>query len=1058
MTNPGPKILGILSLLSVLVSFSGQAVAGVTGKIAGKVIAVEDGQPLIGANVMIAGTSMGAASDHVGNYIVLNVPPGTYDLIVTMIGYRRAKATGVRVRIDQTARVEFTLEMETLAGETVTIVADQNPIREDVATSVASFSNDDVQVLPLNSVEDVVELQAGVQNGLEIRGGGIEEALFQVDGITLRDPRNNQPISGIALSAIQEISIERGGFNAEYGQVRSGIVNVVTREGGKDKYQTSMTVKYGAPSVKYFGLSPYSESALMMRPYVDDEVCWTGTDNGSWNLYEQRQFPTFDGWNAVSRALLTDGETSNDLSPAAAQQLFLWQHRRRPQNDQPDYNIDAGFGGPVPYLGRKLGNLRFFTSYRREREMLLIPLSRDDYWSHDWSIKLTSDIRPSMKLNFSTMIGENFSVAQNEAGLDASAAYLRSPEQIATAVSNMNSPRATSSRIFSDSYFSQARVRHKTFALKLTHMLNAKTFYEAGIEHIRRRYLTEPIGLRNPAQSEEYIPGHLTSESPFGFNPNHEPGIDGMMTGGHTSTVRDNSRIHSTTFKFDLSSQIDYHNLVKAGIEFVTNDLNFDYGEVKELYTEGNTTVRMHKFPVRGALYVQDKLELNGLVVNAGLRLDYSNTNTWWPHVASFDKDFYSSNYLEDQAFATKKAESQWSLSPRLGISHPITENSKLFFNYGHFKQLPTYEQIFRMARGGSNEIQNIGNPELNMEKTIAYELGYDHSLFKSYLFQLAAYYKDISNQRDLTLFLSADGSVNYNSITNHLYEDIRGFEMTLRKTTGRWWTAFLNYTYQVSTQGHFDRAEIYQDPSLQREYDRSTRQLYQERPIPSPFARASLTFSTPRGFGPQLLGTKALEQWNLNFIADYREGQWLTWNPSRKLNVAMNVQERDYFNLRLRLTKTISLKSMDFTLFVDMDNVLNTKRLSLYSFYDSHDFNYYFQSLHLPQSNDYDNIVGEDRIGDFRDEDTDFQPIERVGHVRDIAHEMINETAIYYETTSRRYLDYNAATQSWSEVESGRLDKIIEEKAYIDMPNHQYFRFLNPRRIFFGIRASFNL
>lgn len=1050
------KLRGIFTFFFISLIFVQQAIPGVTGKIAGRVIDKETGAPLPGANVVIVGTTMGAASDLNGNFTILNVHPGVYEVKATVIGYAPMTVRDVRVRIDQTERVNFELQIQVLEGETVTIVAPKQPVKADVSTSVTSFSSDEMETIPINSVTDVVGLQAGVESGLVIRGGGAGEALFQLDGITLRDPRNNMPITNVAVSAVQEVSIERGGFNAEYGQVRSGIVNIVTKEGESDKYNGNFIIRYNPPARKHFGMSPYDPNATMMRPYLDPDVCWTGTANGAWDEYMRRQYPEFDGWNEISRQFMSDSDPSNDLSPSAVQQLFRWQHRRKEYSDQPDYNVDASFGGPVPFISDKLGNLRFLTSYRTEREMLLVPLSRPDYKDYYWSLKLNSNINPSMKLTISGMLGKNYYVAQNEAGLDNNTNYIRTPEEVAIQVSNMNYPRATNSRLFCDSYFSAAEVGFRSFSAKMTHVLGQNTFYDASIEYISRNYQTDPITLRDLTKDVEYVPGKFTNESPFGFSPVHDPGIDGMLTGGHTSTVRDSSQIAAITLKFDLSSQVNYHNLVKTGFEFVYGNLNLDYGEYKQIYIDGNTYVRMHKFPLRGAIYVQDKLELQGLIVNAGLRLDYSNANAEWPAVAKWEKEFYSSNYIEGTPFPEKKAKSQFSISPRLGISHPITENSKLFFNYGHFKQLPTYEQMFRLSRGGSNEVQGIGDPNLELEKTVAYELGFDHSLHDTYLIQLAAFYRDISNQRDYTSFLSADGSINYLKATNNSYEDIRGFELTLRKPSGTWWIGFLNYTYQVSTLGHFEKSEIYQDPKSQREYDRNTRTLYQERPIPTPYARAKLSFFTPNNFGPQILGMHLLSDWNLNFIADWRVGAWVTWNPSRKLNVAQNVKAKDWYNIDLRLMKTFTISKLEFAFFIDMENALNTKRLSLNSFYDAHDYDYYFQSLHLPKSNDYENIVGNDKVGDYRKEGVSFQPIEKVGNVYAMSVEEINSRAIYYESSSSKYMNY--INDSWAEVDGKKMKRILDDKAYIDMPNHTYFNFLNPRRIFIGLKVNFQI
>ena len=173
----------------------------------------ETGDPLIGVNVQLLGTEKGAATNENGRYTILDISPGIYDVSASSIGYKKIIVKDVRFRIDQTSNVDFSLQKEVIEGEAVTVIAARDIIRQDVATSVFSISSDEIDQLPLSSVEDVVELQAGIEDGLVIRGGGSDELLFQVDGLTMRDPRTNAPISRVALSAIQELSVERGGFN-----------------------------------------------------------------------------------------------------------------------------------------------------------------------------------------------------------------------------------------------------------------------------------------------------------------------------------------------------------------------------------------------------------------------------------------------------------------------------------------------------------------------------------------------------------------------------------------------------------------------------------------------------------------------------------------------------------------------------------------------------------------------------------------------------------------------------------------------------------------------------
>ena len=139
----------------------------------------------------------------------------------------------------------------------------------------------------------VVGLEAGVSSTLEIRGSQSNEVLFLVDGISFRDDRNNKPITTIPLSAVQEISIQSGGFGAEYSNVRSGVVNVVTKEGDPNRYEGAITFKTSPAQPKHFGMSPFDPNSYWLRPYLDPEVSWVGTKNGPWDQYTQNQYAAF---------------------------------------------------------------------------------------------------------------------------------------------------------------------------------------------------------------------------------------------------------------------------------------------------------------------------------------------------------------------------------------------------------------------------------------------------------------------------------------------------------------------------------------------------------------------------------------------------------------------------------------------------------------------------------------------------------------------------------------------------------------------------------------------
>jgi outer membrane receptor protein involved in Fe transport len=1026
--------------------------AGTSGKIAGVVTDPETGEALPGANIVVEGTSLGAASDLEGRYTIINVPPGVYNVVASFVGYTSTKVELVRVRIDQTTEVNFELKMQAIEVGSIVVVAEKEVIKKDVATSVTNVSSEEIEALPVLNTRDVINLQAGIQadnvRGIQIRGGGGDQSLFLVDGVTFRDPRNNDPISGISLSSISEISVERGGFAAEYGQVRSGIINIVTKEGSKKDYFGSVTLKASPPHQKFFGISPFDPNSMWLRPYLDDAVCWTGTANGAWNDAMQKQYPVFEGWNSISQKLLADDDPSNDLTPIGAQREYIWQLRKMPVTDQPDYNIDAGFGGPVPILHKYLGDLRYFASYRKEREMYIVPLSRDDYVDYDWTFKLTSNISKSMKLNATFATGKQYTIADNWAGSDfVGLNYLRDGAAI------VNTFEDRDYRLFSTGYFSIADISHDIYSLKLTHTLNPSTYYEASLEGVGTKYFTRPPAPRNLSHVYEIVPGYFVDEALYGY-----------VRQTHYARARDNSDISSTTLKFNLTSQLNFNHLVKTGFEFMYNDLDINFGYVSSFsgIDEDFDMMRMHVFPYRGAFYVQDKMEFKELIINLGLRLDYTNSNTDWVNVSAFDESYLSSKYDVSKNYPKKESTGEWSLSPRVGISHPVTENSKLFFNYGHFKQLPIYQELFRISRDVTGAMRHYSDPNLVLSKTIAYELGYDHALFSSYLIQLAGFYRDITDQRSATLYIGRSG-VNYQQVTNNNYADFRGFEFTLRKNTGRWLTGFLNYTYQVSKAGNFGYQQEYENPFDNKQYQERATDVYQQRPVPQPYATANINFTIPDDFSKlAVLGVAPLKNVNISCVGNWQAGPWFTYNPKQIQGLINNVQKVDYYDIILRANKKFTYKKLEFNLFVEVDNLLNSKFLNVGQFigttgnpqfgpfWDFHDYQAYMESLHLPKSDAYDNIVGKDKIGDYRKEGVDFQPIEFYNEQLAAG----DEGVIYYNRNTDKYLEY--VGESWQEVSSTRMQKILDEKAYIDMPNMTSFHFLNPRSVFLGLRISF--
>lgn len=1039
------RILSLL-LLTCILGFPVYLTGATTGKITGIVTDAETGEPLPGVNILIEETDLGAATNPEGRYTILNVPAGTYSMRFTFIGYADHRVTDVRVEVDLTTTINVELRAEAIQGQAVTVMASRPVVKKDVAASQRSISAEEVESLPINDLGAAIGMQAGVTSNFSIRGSNPNEAIVMVDGITLRNERDNTPITGIPLSALQDISVQTGGFGAEYNNVRSGVVNVVTREGSKSGYSGSITYKYRPAAPKHFGISPYHPNSFWLRPKMDPAVAWTGTESGAWDKYTQRQYNQFKGWNWHSEQTLQDDDPSNDLTPEAAQRIFMWEHRKQGDIKKPDINIDGGFGGPVPFISEPLGDLRFFASFRNERQMYLYETARDAVTNSTGMLKLTSDITPNLKLRLMGFYGETYATSYGSGN------YMSPVWNAASAVSI--SSFTIPWRLYTNIYWSPTAEFTNTESAKLTHTLSSDTYYEIQLKRTGKSYHTAP-GEPRDTTMYEIFPGYYHNEAPFGYvGDSTVYGIDGLGMGGSVSTQRDFSELTTTSAKFDLVSQVNPANQVKTGLELVYNNFDMRFGRVNKVLPEGNTWTVVNRQPYRANFYLQDKLEYEGFIATLGLIMDYRNPNGNWYTIGDPYASFYTEEYDPSQNYPEEDAEPRLNFSPRLAVSHPITENSKLYFNYGHYLQMPTSERLYRIQRDNRGKVDYIGNPLVDLPTTISYELGYDHALTNTVLLRLSAYYKDIKDQASWINYIGAQGKVNYRVLGSQNYEDIRGFEVEFRRMRGDWVTGNVNYEYRVNSSGYFGVLRHNENPSDQREYLRQyPPEAFQSNPKPRPRFKSNLNFHT----SPVLDRNSLFGGWNINFMAEWIAGSWMTWNPNNIAGITQNIQRRAYYNVDLQLSKYIEFQSFTVKLFVDMRNAFNFKHFSWVSFFDQHDRNFYMKSLHLPEEDvsnlgEYGNIPGDDQPGDYRAAGAEFQPIEYAEAIDQV--DDPHPRAIYYDASTERYMEYEG--DSWQEVEQGRMDQILEDKAYIDMPNQSFFTFLNPRSIFFGLTFTF--
>jgi hypothetical protein len=230
----------VLVALSILILTSSAFAQSGVGKISGKVLDADTREPLIGANIIILNTNLGAATDIDGNYFILNITPGTYNAKVSYVGYAPKTIQGVRIVANLTYELNVDLSTDFTLPEIV--IEDKKFFEEKATNTVRVIDSEMISRLPVRGVSSIVSLQSGVvvqdgsggQDGnaeINVRGGRGSEILYIVDGVPQNNLYNRESVNQVSNNAIDQISFQVGGYEAKYGQAQSGIVNVTTKSG-----------------------------------------------------------------------------------------------------------------------------------------------------------------------------------------------------------------------------------------------------------------------------------------------------------------------------------------------------------------------------------------------------------------------------------------------------------------------------------------------------------------------------------------------------------------------------------------------------------------------------------------------------------------------------------------------------------------------------------------------------------------------------------------------------------------------------------------------------------
>jgi outer membrane receptor protein involved in Fe transport len=806
------------------------------GKITGVVTDAQTGEPLAGVQVYLEGTGRGALTSENGRYFIVNVEPGTYVVVAELLGYQTTRVENVRVSIDITRQVNFELTPQAIAVGEIRVEVESTPLIETQATGTRDFiSLRDITSLPVTTINEALSLRSGFlevpQNTdilslteevrgitpVRIRGGRNGETLALIDGV----PVNNFLFGGPAFQptpyAIQQLDFIRGGFEAQYGNALSGIINIATREGGTE---LRGAVEYRTSEIAgELGSDPDAlADNNLFQGYVSGPV--PGTQ-------EKLRFAVSARENhGASRVLEFDDEAFDprfrqpELGFAQPNQLDLWQGWR-------------SFG---------------FDEFR------------------DITAKLTILPTPTAKLN-ATIINYQrqtqpflFDLLLTEGDPVLECIDLYGDAEMCN--------KAYGGSRFDDVAPGSVKLDRSLYILRWDHTIG-RTFYDVVASRFDQS--RETCNWFNGVCLEDRFANTNFNENfqAPGITTDHPTAGTGRFFGGEDVTTY--------MVRADIQSQVSDHHNVAAGVMYQTHNIDFlekrDRGISDVLVTEQVYFAE----PWELGFYLQDRIEYDFITIRLGFRVDlgraaspglmFANpldptngttaldvcadpTNPKWQNKTvrvfneetgqaetvtvsanrDWSRDFCTQNrsaldsatlvaFSDDMTEAKRRSQ----FSPRLGITFPVTANSNLFFNFSRFTQNPLYNNQFQGTSIGTPRegtvkgpqifntnfnVPFLGNPNLVIEETTSYEVGYLAELFDDYALSLILFSKDQNgltgvrigglDEKNNQIFdegvTYGTNTPSYSVLVNQDFTTVQGVEISIRKRLTGFWNFDLNY------------------------------------------------------------------------------------------------------------------------------------------------------------------------------------------------------------------------------------------------------------------------
>ncbi len=554
-------------------------------------------------------------------------------------------------------------------------------------------------------------------------------------------------------------------------------------------------------------------------------------------------------------------------------------------------------GGPVPLLNNSIGAKFFNSSEYRDLDGYL-PHNRLITYSQ--ASKFTINPSPKLKLN----LYGNYYRGQKEY-------YEHRDVNDISYDFNLDGL----SLIKTESYRLGTRFTY-TFSPKLIMNFRYNHFYTE--TKVAPEHLFDTYWDMWPGYSEDENGVYNGTIHENNYNPNYIGNTrSGFTEGDDFYPYYSYRKTQYNSIAGDIISQIDKYNQLKLGLEYRLNDLRWDN---KQFFNSQPYGEKYNVEPRYAAAYLQDKIELGYMVINAGIRFDYLNA---------------AINYWEDPITKSERetADPKFEVSPRFGISHPVSENTVLHFNYGFFYQVPLYTYMYTNLQADLNTgFPIVGNPDMEPEKTVAYELGLNHALSSDITMKLTTYYKDVSNLTSTRHVTYPTGAYTY--YTNADYGSVKGLDLVMVKhRTSSLWAGTVNYSYMIAkgnasyaTEGYYDYFTE-DDPPVwpDREYPLAFDQRHK--------LAVNFDLSIPHDYDLKLFGVDMPTGWGINALFNYGSGMPYTKtdNMGNRIGAPNSGRLPSYQRVDLRFIKDFGLaltQSSRLSFFVEVENLFDRRNV----------------------------------------------------------------------------------------------------------------------------------